>query len=105
MANCGASVRDGKAARASRVGHRGRLPIIIEVGSGRGRRSRVYESTRQGAYSKTGLVGSAGMSAIPRFADPKSDIALGPISANERTRSAGGTWRRGRAITSAAVTI
>src|SRR5260370_10289965 len=81
MANCGASVRDGKAARASRVGHRGRLPIIIEVGSGRGRRSRVYESTRQGAYSKTGLVGSAGMSAIPRFADPKSDIALGPISA------------------------
>ena len=30
---------------------------------------------------------------------------LRPKSANERTRSAGGTWRRGRAITSAAVTI
>jgi hypothetical protein len=35
----------------------------------------------------------------------KSDIALGPKSATERTRSAGGAWRRGRAITSAAVTI
>src|SRR5271156_4015006 len=35
----------------------------------------------------------------------KSDIALGPESANERTRFRGRGWRRGRATTSAAVTL
>jgi hypothetical protein len=35
----------------------------------------------------------------------KSDIALSPKSARERTRSRGRGWRRGQAITSAAVTI
>ena len=33
------------------------------------------------------------------------DIALGPVRANERTRSRGRGWRRGRVITSSAVTI
>src|SRR5258705_5620089 len=41
----------------------------------------------------------------PADSDRRAHMARGPKSANERTRFPGRGWRRGRAITSAAVTL